>query len=119
MPAHMPCRNSQPGLSRETPVTRYSPPISCGARHRAWRIGEMPVLAASVMMTALLAGCASSATTGPSAPATQSQHRPRRKSRTPYLRSKIPAWPPHGFARQAEACAQATHSFRQIRAFRL
>jgi hypothetical protein len=72
MPAHMPAATASPGPARETPVTRHSPPIPCGPRHRAWRIGEMPVPAASLIMIALLAGCASSATTGPSAPATQS-----------------------------------------------
>jgi hypothetical protein len=80
MPAHMPCCNRQPGPCRGTPVTRHSPPIPCGPRHRAWRIGEMPVPAASLIMIALLAGCASSATTGPSAPATQS---PAATSSTP------------------------------------
>jgi hypothetical protein len=53
-------------------VTRHSPPVPCGVRHRARRIGELPVLAASAIMTALLAGCASSATIGPSAPPAQS-----------------------------------------------
>jgi hypothetical protein len=53
-------------------VTRNSPPIPSGAQHRAWRIGEMPVPAASLIVTALLAGCASSATTGPSTPPAQS-----------------------------------------------
>jgi hypothetical protein len=72
MPAHMPAATGSPGPARETPVTRHSPPIPCGPRHRAWRIGKMPVPAASLIMIALLAGCASSATTGPSAPATQS-----------------------------------------------
>ena len=72
MPAHMPAATGSPGPSRETPVTLHSPPIPCGARHRAWRIGEMPVLAASLIMIALLAGCTSSATTGPGAPSTQS-----------------------------------------------
>jgi hypothetical protein len=80
MSAHMPCCNRQPGPCRGTPVTRHSPPIPCGPRHRAWRIGEMPVPAASLIMIALLAGCASSATTGPSAPATQS---PAATSSTP------------------------------------
>jgi hypothetical protein len=70
MPAHVSAATGSP--SRETPVTRYSPPVPCGARHRAWRIGEMPVLAASLIMIALLVGCASSATTGPSAPPTRS-----------------------------------------------
>jgi hypothetical protein len=80
MPAHMPAATGSPGPARETPVTRHSPPIPCGPRHRAWRIGEMPVPAASLIMIALLAGCASSATTGPSAPATQS---PAATSSTP------------------------------------
>jgi hypothetical protein len=52
-------------------VTGHLPPIPCGARHRAWRIGHMPAPAASLIMIALLAGCASSATTGPSAPSAQ------------------------------------------------
>jgi hypothetical protein len=72
MPAHMPAAPGSPGPSRETPVTRHWPPVPCGARHRASRIGEMPVLAASLIVLALLAGCASSATTGPSAPPVQS-----------------------------------------------
>jgi len=72
MPAHMSAATGSPGPSTETPVTRHSPPIPCGARHRAWRIGEMPVLAASLIMIALLAGCASPATTGPGAPPAQS-----------------------------------------------
>ena len=53
-------------------MTRHSPPIPCGARHRAWRIGELPVLAASLIVIALLAGCASSATSGPGAPPARS-----------------------------------------------
>jgi len=72
MPAHMPAATGNPALPGKLPVTRHSPPIPCGARHCAWRIGEMPVLAASLIMIALLAGCASSATTGPSAPLAQS-----------------------------------------------
>jgi hypothetical protein len=72
MPAHMPAAPGSPGPSRETPVTRHWPPVPCGARHRASRIGEMPVLAASLIVLALLAGCASSATTGPSSPPVQS-----------------------------------------------
>ena len=72
MPAQMSAATGSPALPGQLPVTRHSPLIPCGARHRAWRIGEMPVLAASVIMIALLAGCASSATTGPSAPPAQS-----------------------------------------------
>ena len=72
MLAHMSAAPGSPALLGEAPVTRHSPPIPCGARHRAWRIGDVPVLASSLSMIALLAGCASSATTGPSAPPTQS-----------------------------------------------
>jgi hypothetical protein len=72
MPAHIPATTGSPALPGKLPLTRHSPPIPCGAQHRAWRIGEMPVLAASVIVIALLAGCASSATTGPSAPPAQS-----------------------------------------------
>src|SRR5215467_12147085 len=71
MLAHMFAAPGSPALPGKAPVTRHSPPMPCGARHRAWRIGDMPVLAASLSMIALLAGCASSATTGPSAPPTQ------------------------------------------------
>jgi len=53
-------------------VIRHSPPLPCGAGHRSWRIGEIPALAASVIVIALLAGCASSASAGPGAPPAQS-----------------------------------------------
>jgi hypothetical protein len=61
MPAPMSAGPAQPRRCRDTPVTRHPPPVPCGARHRAWRIGEMPVPAGSAVMTALLAGCASAA----------------------------------------------------------
>ena len=56
------------GNSRDPPFAAGT--VRCTAPRR--RIGELPVLAASAIMTALLAGCASSATTGPSAPPAQS-----------------------------------------------
>ena len=61
-------------------------PDHCGAWHRAWRIGELPVLAASVITITLLAGCASSASTGPSAP---SAHSPATTAGTPAAAARI------------------------------
>jgi hypothetical protein len=66
-PAQMSAGMGQPGPSRETPVSRHSPPIPCRTRHRGWRIGEMSALFALLTVAGVLAGCASSATTGPSA----------------------------------------------------
>ena len=66
-PAQVSAGTGQPGPSRETPVTHHSPPIPCGTRHRGWRIGEMSALFALLTVAGVLAGCASPATTSPSA----------------------------------------------------
>jgi hypothetical protein len=66
-PARMSAGMGQPGPSTETPVSRHSPPIPCGARHRGWRSGEMSALVALLAVAGGLAGCASSATTSPGA----------------------------------------------------
>jgi hypothetical protein len=66
-------RDADPARERgETPVIRHSPPLPCSAGHRSWPIGEIPALATSVIVIALLAGCASSASAGPGAPPAQS-----------------------------------------------
>lgn len=71
MPAHMSAATRSPAFLGKLPVTRHSSPIRAGARHRAKRISEPPALAAALIMIALLAGCASSAATGPNAPPAQ------------------------------------------------
>src|SRR5260370_22440123 len=58
--------------STQPPRTRHWPPAPAGALRLARGIGGTPARAAFVIMIALLAGCASSATTGPSATPTQS-----------------------------------------------
>jgi hypothetical protein len=69
-PGSTPAHGASPGAG--TSAIRQLRPIPCGTRRRAWRLDTMPVLAVPVVMIALLAGCASSATAGPSAPLTRS-----------------------------------------------
>jgi hypothetical protein len=58
----------------EVTVNRHSPPKPGAAQHRARRIGGLSLLAASVIVSgALLVGCATSATTGTSAPPARSE----------------------------------------------
>ena len=72
MSPQMPVETGQLTSSKQAPVTRHWPPAPAGARRLARGIGETPARAAFVIMIALLAGCTSSATTGPSATPTQS-----------------------------------------------
>ena len=62
-PARMSAEMGQPGPSTETPLSRHSPPIPRGTRHRGWRIGEMSALFTLLTVAGVLAGCASSAPT--------------------------------------------------------
>ena len=108
-PAQVSAGTGQPGPSRETPVTHHSPPIPCGTRHRGWRIGEMSALFALLTVAGVLAGCASSATTSPSAtPAHTSAATTRTPAATRIFTSRhyhyteaLPAgWRPPGQASQ-------------------
>src|SRR5262249_47775037 len=71
-PARFPGAQAPPPPRSNPPAPPLPPPIPGGAQPRAGGRGVCPVPAASLIVIALLAGCASSATTGPSAPPAQS-----------------------------------------------
>jgi len=72
--------------SSKTPATDHRPATPHGARRLAPRTSEVPALAALLLsLIALLAGCGSSATTGPTSTSTRSAAAPASTPTTAHI----------------------------------